>query len=241
MVGSLRSGGTCKTDLVAWIARRHPCLAVLVHPTGDEDALLRREFPGRIFAHRDFLVAFETARLAGFAAGVCDGGLQDPALDGCPALCVDLARPPIRFRDLLPAGRYRELSPRPRARLHRILQDRDLDPHLVQDSLPPPGTRVVAAASIARPDAFFADLERRGLVVVERLGFADHARFSRSAVDRAIERHPGVPWLITAKDAARGELEILPAGSVAVERRLNPGPEMQRMLDELAKSLSIST
>lgn len=214
---------------------------MLVHPTGDEDALLRREFPGRIFAHRDFLVAFEMARLAGFAAGVCDGGLQDPALDGCPALCVDLPDAPRGYLDLLPAGRYRELSPRPRARLHRILLDRDLDPRPDLETLPSPGTRVVAAASIARPDAFFADLERHGLVVVERLAFADHARFPRSAVDRAIERHPGIPWLITAKDAARGELEILPTGSVAVERRLNPGPEMERILDELALAKSLST
>lgn len=241
MVGSLRSGGTCKTDLVAWIAHRHPSLAILAHPTGDEDIFLQQRFPGRVFVHRDFLVAWEMARQAGFAAGVSDGGLQDPALDHCPAICLDLPRPPIRFRDLLPTGRYRELSPTPRTSLHRIRLDRDLDPRIRQDSLPPPGTRVVAATSIARPDGFFVDLERHGLVVVERLGFADHARFCRKTVDRAMSRHPGIPWLVTAKDAARGELVILPTGSVAVERRLDPGPEMERMLDELAGSLSTLT
>ena len=211
---------------------------MLAHPTNDEDIFLRRRFPGRVFVHRDFLVAWEMARQAGFAAGICDGGLQDPGLDHCPALCVDLSESPIRFRDLLPLGRYRELSPTPRARLHRILLDRDLDPHLVQDSLPPQGTRVVAATSIARPQAFFSDLERHGLVVVESIAFADHARFCRKTVDRTMSRHPGIPWLVTAKDAARGELEILPTGSVAVERGLNPGPEMERRLDELARSLS---
>jgi len=128
VVGSLRSGGTCKTDLVAWIAHQHPALAILAHPTGDEDVLLRERFPGRVFVHRDFLVAWEEARRAGFAAALCDGGLQDPALDTCPALCVDLPGTPVGVRDLLPLGRFRELSPNPRTTLHRILLDRDLEP-----------------------------------------------------------------------------------------------------------------
>lgn len=241
MVGSLRSGGTGKTDLVAWIARRHPTLAVLAHPTGDEDVFLQRCFPGRVFVHRDFLAAWETARLAGFAAAVCDGGLQDPALDHCPALCADLSEAPVGLRDLLPLGRYRELSPRPRASLRRIRLDRDLDPRVDRGTLPPPGTRIVAATSIARPQAFFADLERHGLVVVESLAFADHARFSRNAVERTIERHPGTQWLVTTKDAARGELEHLPAGSVAVERKLNPGTEMEQVLDGILEQLVRST
>lgn len=237
VVGSLRSGGTCKTDLVAWIAHRHPTLAILVHPTGDEDIFLQQLFPGRVFVHRDFLAAWESAQRAGFAAALCDGGLQDPALDDCPALCVDLPDAPIGVRDLLPVGRFRELSPTPRTTLHRLLVDGDLNPTLAPPSLPAPGTEVVAATSIARPQAFFANLERQGLVVVNALAFGDHARFSRRAVERTIARHPGTPWLVTTKDAARGELAHLPPGSIVVERKLHPTTEVERIVDGIAEQL----
>ncbi len=116
--------------------------------------------------------------------------------------------------------------------------DRDLDPRLDPGSLPPPGTEVVAASSIARPQAFFTDLERHGLVVACALAFGDHSRFSRQLVERTIARHPGTPWLITAKDAARGELARLPPGSIAVERRLIPTPTVERIVDGIAKSLA---
>lgn len=237
VVGSTRSGGTCKTDLVAWIAARHPDLALLAHPTGDEDAMLRASFPGRVFAHRDLLRAWEAARQAGFAAAVADGGLQDPALDGCPALCLELSDAPLRPSDLLPLGRYRELSPTPRARLHRILVDRDLAARIHAGAIPPPGTEIVAATSIARPEPFFQELERNGLVVRETLAFGDHRIFPRRAVDGALARNPGTVWLITSKDAARGELARLPPGSMAVERRLEPSMEVARIVDEAARSL----
>jgi len=239
VVGSLRAGGTGKTDLVAWIAARHPAVAILVHPTIDEETWLARQFPQRVFAHRDWLVAWEAARRAGFGVAVSDGGLQDPALDDCPALCVDLDETP-RLADLLPCGRYRELSPRPRKSLLRLSLQRDLSPALDTADFPSAGTRVVAACSVARPEAFFRELEKAGLEVVERLAFGDHRRFDRREVREAIARHPDTPWVVTAKDAARGELARLPEGSFAMGRILSPSESATNSVDALMEALRSS-
>ncbi|MEK7391189.1 MAG: tetraacyldisaccharide 4'-kinase [Fibrobacterota bacterium] len=239
VVGSLRSGGTGKTDLVAWIARRHPELAILAHPTGDEDRFLTDRFPGRVFVHRDLLVAWNKARDAGCRAAVSDGGLQDPALDGCPAICVDLETPP-GASDLLPFGRYRELSPRPRARLLRISLEQDLSPRLDQSSLPPRGTQVVAACSIARPERFFQDLEQAGMVLAERVAFGDHRHFAASVVTDTLTRKPGHPWVITEKDAARGESRSITSRAWTARRILSPNVRSEEEIDSLTDSVRSS-
>jgi len=236
VMGSLRSGGTGKTDLVAWIGRRHPDLALLAHPTGDEDTWLRERFAGRVFVHDDFLQAWAMARQAGFEAALSDGGLQDPALDGCPAICLDLDEAPA-LQDLLPFGRYRELSPRPRKRLLRVSLRQDLSPRLEPASLPPPGTRVVAACAVARAGSFFEELERAGLVLVEKLAFGDHRRFASGKLRSVVDRHPGLPWLVTEKDASRGELPRLPPGSAAVGRILSPSRDLTESVDALVEEI----
>jgi tetraacyldisaccharide-1-P 4'-kinase len=228
VVGSLRSGGSCKTDLVAWIARRHPHLAVLVHPTGDEDRMLGEIFPGRVFAHRDWLRAWDEARRSGFLAGVCDGGLQDPALDGCPALLLVHPEGPRDASDLLPFGPFRALRPFPRAVERALLLGTDFRTRLDPAHLPPPGTEVDAACAVARPEIFFRELEASGLRLVERESLPDHAGFPDSLLRRMVD---GIrPWLVTAKDASRAPL---PKGARAVGRISELSPDSVVAVDGL--------
>jgi len=236
VVGSLRSGGTGKTDLAAWIAQRHPDLAILAHPTGDEDQLLSARFPGRVFVHRDLLVAWNNACDAGFCAAVSDGGLQDPALDGCPAICVDLDFSP-GASDLLPFGRHRELSPRPRTDLLRISLHQHLSPRLDETSLPPRGTHVVAACSIARPERFFQDLEQAGMILAERVAFGDHRPFDAGVATDTLARQPGLPWVITEKDAARGEPRSIKSPTWTARRILSPTIRIEEDIDRLTDSV----
>lgn len=232
VVGSLRAGGSCKTDLVAWIADRHPHLALLAHPTGDEDLMLSRRFPGRVFAHRDWLKAWEKAAAAGFAAGVCDGGMQDPALDGCPALSLAHPEGPRGISDLLPFGSFRALRPFPRAKERTLLLGTDLRAGLDPADIPAPGTVVRAACAVARPDVFFRELESAGLRLAERVALPDHARFPAALLGRmAGENHP---WLVTAKDAAR---EDLPPRARAVGRIPDLSPACAEAVDELVRAL----
>ena len=233
VVGSRRAGGTGKTDLVAWIAARHPHLAVLAHPTGDEEHWLRERLGGeRVFAAPDLLEAWEAARGAGFAAAVCDGGLQDPALEDCAALDLELDGSPTGWADLHPCGPFRERLPRPRAALLALRHDRDLDWTPDPASLPAPGTETVAACAIARPDAFFADLRRHGLEPREALAFPDHRVFPASAVEAARARHPGATWVATEKDLARAG-QPLPVGTRVARRILSVRSEAARQIEAL--------
>ncbi|HXP90514.1 MAG TPA: tetraacyldisaccharide 4'-kinase [Fibrobacteria bacterium] len=213
VVGSLRAGGSLKTDLVSWIAERYPGLAVLVHPTGDEDSMLQARFPGRVFRHRDWMEAWKAAERAGFAAGVCDGGLQDPALDGCPALRLVHPEGPRDARDLLPFGPYRALKPLSRSRERALTVGADVSGRLDPRDLPPPGTRVHVACAVARPEIFFRELEEAGLRLEERVALSDHARFPGKLI-RRMEAGP-IPWLVTEKDSFR---QKLPPRTRAVRR-----------------------
>ena len=175
--------------------------------------MLGEIFPGRVFAHRDWLAAWDEAHRSGFGAGVCDGGLQDPALDGCPALFLVHPEGPRDTCDLLPFGPFRGLRPFPRSRERALLLGTDFWTRLDPAHLPPPGTEVAAACAVARPEIFFRELEALGLRLVERESLPDHAGFPRDLLRRMTD---GIrPWLVTAKDAARA---TLPEGTRAVGR-----------------------
>ena len=232
VVGSRRAGGTGKTDLVEWIAARYPHLAVLVHPTGDEEHWLRERLGERVFAADDLLQAWETAHGAGFEAAVSDGGLQDPAFEDCAALDLELDDSPIGWADLHPCGPFRERLPRPRAALLTLDHGRDLKWTSDPASLPTRGTEIVAACAIARPGAFIADLERHGLVAVEHIAFPDHRVLPAAVVEAVRARHPGATWVVTEKDLARAG-QRLPEGARAMRRILSIGPEAARQIGAL--------
>ncbi len=232
VVGSLRAGGSLKTDLVAWIAERYPNLAVLVHPTGDEDRMLEARFPGRVFCHRDWLEAWNRAERAGFVACVCDGGLQDPALDGCPALGLVHPEGPRDARDLLPFGAYRALEPFARIQEREMAVGIDLWGRLDPDKLPPPGTGVCAACAVARSEIFFRELEDAGLQVLEKVAFADHARFPGWLLRRM--EAGSTPWMVTEKDSFR---QKLPQQARTVRRSLVLSLRAVEAVEEMASLL----
>jgi len=232
VVGSLRAGGSLKTDLVAWIAERYPSLAVLVHPTGDEDAMLEARFPGRLFRHRDWLEAWKAAQRAGFGAGVCDGGLQDPALDGCPALRLVHPEGPRGIGDLLPFGSYRALKPFPRSQERAFTVGTDVSGELDPRDLPAPGTRVCAACAVARPEIFFRELENAGLHLVERVALGDHARFPRGLLRRM--GAGSLPWLVTEKDSFR---QKLPQRAQVIRRSVVLSGDAVEAVDEMLSLL----
>ena len=80
-----------------------------------------------------------------------------------------------------------------------------------------PGTRVVAFAGIARPEAFFRDAERQELEIAARLVFPDHHAYPDESVARiegAFRRHRVGALLTTAKDAIKLQGRISPAPAV---------------------------
>lgn len=231
VVGSARAGGACKTDLVDWIAKAHPHLAILCHATGDEDLWLQRRHPGRVFVHRDWLKAWKLAQAAGFSAAVCDGGLQDPALDRCPALRLDVEPIPQSWKDFHPWGPWRE-DPRNSRPAMGVWVSRDLHPSLHLDE-PFRGETRRAACAVARPHVFFADLQSDGVELVERVALRDHARFPRRLVQRMAVKPQ--EWVVTEKDAARGGL---PEGVQVARRRLDPSLPIQERIGRLVGSLN---
>ena len=80
------------------------------------------------------------------------------------------------------------------------------------------GREVLAFAGIGRPEKFFAMLERHGVIVTERIGFADHAPFDRVTLDQLAARakRDNLIPVTTEKDAVRmkayawPELQIVP-------------------------------
>lgn len=233
VVGSARSGGTCKTDLVSWIAGQHPELAILCHATGDEDRWLRQRHPGRVFAHRDWLEAWRLAQRRGFAAAVCDGGLQDPALDGCLALRLDVEPLPASWKDFHPWGAWRE-SPADAREATGIRVVEELRPGLHLDRTFDAAPRR-AACAIARPEAFFADLEAAGIELVERVACRDHSRFPKPLLRRMAAKP--TEWVVTEKDAARTGI---PAGVGVAQRRLNPSPSIRTRIEAMVRSISLA-
>lgn len=101
-------------------------------------------------------------------------------------------------------------------------------------ALLPAGTRVIAFAGIARPEAFFLDVERQGLDVAARLAFPDHHAYPDESIARiegAFRRHRAAALLTTAKDELKLQGRLEPAAAVlpVVAR---PEPNFWEWFDE---------
>jgi len=228
VVGALRAGGSGKTDWVDWIARRHPELAILVHPTGDEDRLLESRHPGRVYRDADLLRAWESASRTGFRAAVSDGGFQDPALDGSPAILLGEESAPAA--NLHPFGPFRQRRPsRPVQLALREGRGWDWIRHIDLQA----GARVLVAAGIARSDSVMDDLRGLGIEVAAVLPARDHGRFRRCDIERLERAHGRLPWVITAKDEARGDLEIFDRPVHVLHRELVVSLGVARSVDLL--------
>lgn len=228
VVGALRAGGSGKTDWVDWIAYRHPERAILVHPTGDEDRLLESRHPGRVFRNRDLLQAWAAAERAGFRGAVSDGGLQDPALDGCPAIL--LGESEAGSEGLLPFGPYRER--RPSRSIDLVLPEGSGWRWRSRLDLPA-GGRVLVAAGVARTEIVVSDLERLGFLVADVLPARDHARFRAAGIARLEREHGCLPWVVTAKDEARGDLAAFGRPVHILRRELEVSDHVAGRIDAL--------
>ena len=97
----------------------------------------------------------------------------------------------------------------------------------------PAGARVVAAAAIGRPEAFFATVAGLGFEVAARAAFRDHHAYSDedvAALDRQVESTGAVALLTTSKDAVklRGRTR---ASLVEIPIRAVPEPSFWPWLD----------
>lgn len=236
VVGSLRAGGSGKTDWVDWIAARDPDRAILVHPTFDEDVWLESRHPGRVFADPSLACAWEKAKVAGYTKAVCDGGLQDPALDRCPAILLGPASADLE--DLHPFGPFRQRRP-----------SRPVDLALAQGTGwtwrfeldLPPGTDVLLGASVAQTEIVTNDLRSLGVVARAVLPSRDHAPFRPDQVRGLESLHPGAAWVITSKDAARGELARLRSPASILRRTLEVSPGLAEEMDAFLARHSTAT
>jgi tetraacyldisaccharide 4'-kinase len=88
---------------------------------------------------------------------------------------------------------------------------------------------IVAVAGIARPDAFFADLEATGWSLVDRLAFRDHHPFTSAdvaTIARRVRETGAAAVLTTEKDAVRLlPLRPLPVAAAFVPLTVTIEPE----------------
>ncbi|MEM8855130.1 MAG: tetraacyldisaccharide 4'-kinase [Pseudomonadota bacterium] len=80
--------------------------------------------------------------------------------------------------------------------LHPVTVRQSIDPALK-------GAAVLAFAGIGRPEKFFAGLETEGVLVEEKVAFADHHPFTEGDAKALLAAANGRPVLTTAKDAVR--------------------------------------
>lgn len=211
VIGSMRAGGGGKTPVVEWLARHFPDAAILVHPTPDEQVLLEEDFPGRVFAHRSLVSAWELARNAGFAWAISDGGFQDPRLEkGALLLIVNEAIPQDPSK-LLPFGLWRELNGEHRAQMTLMnaeILGMDASPCLkyrwkpfISGDLVPDSA--VLACGVGRPEGVRGDLAGLGYRIAAEYRVRDHGHFSSARMSEISKRHPGIPWVATKKDLPR--------------------------------------
>jgi tetraacyldisaccharide 4'-kinase len=102
-------------------------------------------------------------------------------------------------------------------------------PHRVDGVSVPTTGRVLAAAGIARPERFFADLAAAGWNVVGTIRFPDHHRFTNRDLKRltAAARAADAIVMTTEKDAVRlaaADLGTLAVAAVPLTASIEPAP-----------------
>lgn len=187
---------------------------------GDEALLLAAVAPTWMAADR--ASSARAAVAAGAGALVMDDGLQNPTLAKDFSLLVIDGAAGFGNGRLVPVGPLREPVAAAAARCAAaalIGEDRCnvlaalpaampvLRARLVAapDVAALAGRRVLAFAGIASPQKFFATVAETGAVLADRIGFADHHRYTEAELRRLYDRAERLKALLvsTAKDAAR--------------------------------------
>jgi tetraacyldisaccharide 4'-kinase len=246
VVGSLRAGGGGKTPVTMWLARQFPEAAVLAHPTGDEDQELQRAFPGRVFLGKAWQELWGRAHQAGFNTGICDGGFQDPGLDGAFKLLIWDEPKLWGYESLLPLGPFREV-PDSISRADLVLEEKNSTESgaacrkwgfswKIEPLLKTPRGEVLLACGVGRPTRVVQDLEAMGFRVKGSHIVSDHGGFSRKVVKALSLKHAGLPWIGTSKDAERWSESFPPL--TVMKRVWNP-EHPQALLDLLERELEL--
>jgi tetraacyldisaccharide 4'-kinase len=188
--------------------RRHPPDGVVVvrdpggiradlDRSGDEPLMLARQVPGAsvLVCPDRYLAGRLAEHHLGATVHLLDDGFQHLQLDRDIDIVI-IGRDDVDHPVTLPGGRLREPLDTLIAADAIVTADDEVEVHDNEAGIPvfgsrrvlgePPGlTRdqpVFAAAGIAHPDRFFADLRGSGWSVVGTRGFADHHRYSAADV-----------------------------------------------------------
>ncbi len=204
---------------------------VLVNPAvhgasdvGDEPLLLARLAP-TIIAH-DRVAGAAAAESSGASVVVMDDGFQNPSLRKDLAIIMVDGRRGIGNGRIFPAGPLRASLESQLARANAILLVGPPDAAadvvgtarrrrlpVLHSRIEPDrqslaalsGRKIMAFAGIADPEKFFATLAEAGLVVAERISFADHHRYTPAEAQMLLARARAQNLLLltTEKDHAR--------------------------------------
>ena len=207
---------------------------------GDEPLLLAAVAP--VWIAKDRRAGVEEAIRAGADIIVMDDGLQNPSVAKTVSLVLIDGEQGVGNGRVMPAGPLRETLKSCLERADALVimgkasertrgQIENWKGPLFQASLEPDRSAplagpYIAFAGIARPEKFFATLDRLGVRLVERMAFADHHNFSLSEIERLMDRarSRGAKLITTAKDAVRllprqrAEIEVLPVVAVIAAR-----------------------
>jgi tetraacyldisaccharide 4'-kinase len=191
---------------------------------GDEPLLLARLAPAIVA--RDRAAGAQFAQYAGASVIVMDDGLQNPSLTKDLSIIVVDGRRGIGNGRIIPAGPLRAplsiqleraqalIVVGPQERSADIVKRAEKNGAKIFHARLEPDRAIIAAigkrkvlafAGIGNPDKFFATLTEAGVTIAERIGFADHHRFtadeSRDMLARA--RQDNLMLVTTEKDLMR--------------------------------------
>lgn len=207
---------------------------------GDEPLLLADAAP--VWVAKDRRAGAVQAIAAGADIIVMDDGLQNPSLTKTISLVLVDGELGFGNGRVIPGGPLRERVERCFARADALILMGDeskrtraqiknwsgpvFHAHLEPDAGALAPGPYIAFAGIARPEKFFATLERLGARLIDRISFPDHHPFSGAEIEALITRAKatGARLITTAKDAVRlspkhrAEVDVLPVVAAFASR-----------------------
>jgi tetraacyldisaccharide 4'-kinase len=173
---------------------------------------------------------------------VMDDGLQNPSVAKTISLVLIDGQLGFGNNRVIPAGPLREKIERCLARADALIlmgdesertraqirnwSGRTFHAHLDPNAAEHRSGSYIAFAGIARPEKFFATLDRLGTRVIEHVSFPDHHPFSAGEIEGLIARARAADahLITTAKDAVRlapehrAQVEVLPVVATIASR-----------------------
>ena len=96
------------------------------------------------------------------------------------------------------------------------------------------GMKGIAFAGIGHPEKFFNMLEEQGVIITEKVAFADHYTYTRSDIEKLIER--GQPLLTTLKDAVKIDEDLRQNLTIVdIEFKLDNPAEWEKVISKEIK------